>query len=292
MPWGIGHGGPKKFLYDKPVKALTRLMELPCMTPPGVFAEASAASLIDAFLMYASPDPREIYTKMFGQSIFCHIESTAGSVFHLPSSPRSPYQRWLLPFARMADVSTYYYFLAGVAANGVIEFATLARKLTHCDDYNSQHSATGLTWVSAISDDGHYQGCDFDTGHAPPLGPFMPSNLVVDHNYTAYLAPSVTWESATGVTVPTAGHILWYPDGVDPSDPDAPHVATLDANANHVDSYGNAHPTIMFTKIKNKTGQLMILNAQWAYTGGVPLPYHEAFPSAGNTCFFGLYPHR
>lgn len=292
MPWGLGGKGPLYYLWDRPAGAVKRLMEVPCEIPQSVYIEAAVPSIIDGFLSYMSPDPRELYTRTFGHSVFCAASGSFGKVTHVPSDRRSRYQRFVLPLGRYADLSTYWYFLAGIVADGVYEWATLARKMSPCNPANGPFSASGQAWVGGIPDNGDYRTVDFWTGEGAFNGPVAATTMTVHKGDTCVMASKARFLNFLGQDVPCASQLV--ATVIDPGESLLPpgYKFLIDHHSVEQDIYAETPDLVTFGVWKPRKVVLSRFELLFSYTGGIPLPLREAFLAPSSTCFFAHYSHR
>lgn len=293
MPWGLAGGGPQKYLYDRPAGAIKRLLEIPCAPTPMVYIEATAAAAIEMFISYVSPDYRELYTKGTGKSIFCDVEGTIHQVQRATGGKIPQLERFLFKIAKKVDISTYWYFLASIIADGVIDWATIARKLSECGHTNDPNAGAGYAYIGAIPDDGSWGGQPFSFDPPSKYAPASPAGVTVPPGWAYILSASCSWRSSLGTGVPTLSRIV-VKDVIAFDDGPTPMIGdVLDHHQNTVDMYGTAHPNHVWTKGVNPANAIITYEAQWAYAGGMPLPYHEAFPKPDDMfCFQATWPRR
>jgi len=273
-----------EYVRHDPAKDLwgnwTKILSLPCAIEPWVYAEASVDALGAMIWSIATPSFREEYHHVFGESVLCNIKQAINSAHTPKTTTGQRVKRWLFRIAELADVATWYYFLANVLIDGAIIFESQVQKEVACTASGRANSGTGTLWFGAIMDEGWWPAPEFFFA-AGQFAPVHASTLVVHPDTRWTLAVSTSWHTFEEIPYPIASrlrsvNVSHIYDTYNPPLPDEPFEVPW-THTFHRDVGGYGAEDIIIAECANLTGQ--------------QVPHHEFFPDDTSVCFMSQHPY-
>lgn len=252
-----------------------RILSLPCDTPPSLWVETFVPAALKAIWTVASPDPKELYHKAFGNSLYHDYKQTLRDSEVIPPESESAATRFYFNALDWADLSVWYLFLADAGLDGLMNWTSQVLKQSQCPNKGYAGQGHGNFYFGAIPDDGRWSGLDFSFAEGTDFYPAAPSHIQLRPGHTGIIAARASFHlwlleepvaCEARVIIQETGLVL---DQVNIVDPD---VAAQS-------------PTKTFVKYTNNTRTTQTLQAQWRWTGG-PVPEGEVFPDADSTSIF------
>lgn len=247
--------------------AIKRLMIIPCAVPAEVYFEASVSALWRIAYNIASPDPKEIYHQLIGNSLYHDIKQGAQDTHIVSPVDQSRITRGLFLLADFVDVAAWYMFLFGSVVDGLVDFSSQVIKAGKCATPHSPHFFQGTGYINAIGDDGNFYG-DLFSGTKGNGVPTVGGASFSAHNgqggFCAGSCGFATFGGAQSVGSDTAV----IETGSD---------TIVDIGEGGPDPDGNIRLGHAFFKMQNQKNATFHYTVKSRYTDGEPLPLHEAF---------------
>jgi hypothetical protein len=273
-----GPGNPMPFVERlaygliSDVGAILRFISLPCASDPMLYVEAAVPALLKAFWEIASPDPKEVYHKVWGQSFVCSLKQTMVEAREFAGQEPAFYERALFSIAEIVDMAIWYLFLADVGEDALINWGSQIIQLSGCFDHTHKIKS-GPMWLGGIYD---------------ATGPWAISCSVVDGSDIVPMAVTIP-PGRSGFVGGAFQYNTFanpFPQAVESRviayDPfDQAYHYQLDYTRSPVRKNGQIGKAIAFQKFKNGTGRTIVLEHQSRGLEEQPYPYHEYFNYAG-----------
>jgi len=254
----------------KSAKIITRVLEMPCADPITVYLEAAEAIAGGIIWGYVTPDPKEVYHQVAGEPLVHSIREHFHDAFDATGGSFKATRRWIGKFLGATDRFVWWQFLAASAEQGLIEAQGTMRRLAKCDNFHDPNFGSGGPYIFAISDSGEWHNANIAiTQPESKFYPVTSSFIEARPNHTAMIAVSAQFEDFNAIPVPTSSKIWRHDTGMD-----------LDRDTNWEGGVSSGFTPHVWYKSRSAFSKPTIVEAQFAYFGGVPLPLHEAFPIA------------
>ncbi|HVT25264.1 MAG TPA: hypothetical protein VHD95_11605 [Rhizomicrobium sp.] len=258
--------------------AVKRTLQLPCSDPAAVFVEYSLAVASGIVKGIISPDAKEVYHKLVGESLVHTISRGVEQTVEDVAPSLTKATRWLHKFAAGYDVATWWTFIIESGASGLLQANAAIYRMNKCTDKLSPYYGSGGWYVSAIPDDGRWQGIDIaiDQPHSA-FYPVKPSHIRPSPSGIALIGVSARFVDFSDQQVGTNARIVRSDTG-----------AFLDYDANGLAEDLSVHPTHTWFHDKRDWPAGIQLNQEFQYDGP-PLQLGEAFPDpyTVNGYFYG-----
>lgn len=258
--------------------AVSRYLALPCAVPKQVYAEAAFKAALKLIWSYDSPDPRHVYHKATGRSTLCEVKGILKRTIPVNGPEDEKALRWLFKITEVVDVATWYFFLAAILADFVLDWADGVVKLKPCNDPAQGRKNSGFAPFGASFSSGRWGTFDFNFDD--PHNPAGPAGVVLQPGQGCIVAASCTGQDVGGVQVPLDTRIFRQSDG-----------KVLDQNMGEeireqgiLVGYRASHT---WTKYINNNASVGLEVIEWQCTCPTALPDDEVFPRDGN-CFRGI----
>lgn len=253
---------------------------IPCAIPAAVYIEASITGLWRIGYNIISPDPKEIYHELFGNSLYHDIKASAERTKVVAPRGESLITKGLFLVADVADVTLWYMFVFGSVVDGLHDFTSQIKRQGPCQTPHSPRFFSGQGYINAIGDDGNYYGDLFagSRGDGTPVA--GPAAFRIKQGQSGFAAGSCAFRAfGAGFPVPSTTAVICAQTG-------------MIFNAGHSDPQAEGKQKIghTWTRQKNMTSAILDYEVMSRYTGGVSLPLHEAFRDGDHWYGYSLDP--
>lgn len=261
---------------ERAAGAFTRYLKIPCAVPPAVYVEAAIPAIIHAITDIISPDPKEIYHKAFGNSLFHDVKKVIKSSQLVEQLSDNPVGRALWRLGGLADLATWQVFIFSAAIDGLIDYAGQLQTMAECKNPGSLFFWQGSNYIDAIGDDGQFYGVDFSWTGGGGGAKFAPAGFSVTKNQNGFCAATTSWVDFGGAVVGASGAVI-----------ESEHAMVMD-----ISSY-SATAAIKDQKMHNwyQSGENALGRSTYEYmaaTSDSGLPLGEAFGKDGTFSAFML----
>lgn len=252
--------------------AIKKFFAIPCAANYPIYVEAATAAVMRIAWNIISPDPKEVYHQVFGNSFYHDLKAglTDGKVFK--PLDESAVTRTVFNIADVVDVTLWRMFLFGSVVDGLVDFTSQVKTLTNCKHKNNPNFFQGTGYINAIGDDGRYYGDLFHGTTGDGQDRAGPASFITGNGRGGFAAGSCAFSTFfSEEIIPTETAVV--PDdgtganNVGQSNPDIPHGSKM------------GHTWL---SINRTTEAQTVWEVQSAYTGGGSLPLGEAFRAGNN----------
>jgi hypothetical protein len=247
--------------------AVNRILAITCAVPTAVYVDAAVKGAWHFAYNIISPDPKEIYHQLIGNSLYHDIKAGAEGTGVVPPRSESNITKGLFLIADTVDVALWYGFIFGSAVDGLVDFSTQLQKYSGCEEKRSPKFFQGGPYINAISDDGTYDACVFagNLGDGRPIA--QPATYTTRNNRFGFCAASMAFATFGGAQkVSSDATIICENDGTQ-----------VDLGTSAPELEGAQKLGHVFYKNRSETFQSFTYIVRARYSGGVPLPLGEAF---------------
>lgn len=191
--------------------AITNILFAPCDTPPSLWVATALPAAIEAMWSILSPDPKEMYHMLAGQSLKHTLQEEIEAAHTEKSVFSEGALKKLFKVAEWADMTVWYAFLASVAESGMLNWTTQVSKLSGCQNTTKGHIES--SWVSSASEANEWTSPPFvfTDGHG---GSYVGQAAVeVPKNKSGIIAVHTTAMAGDGQPVAADTRIIDADDG-------------------------------------------------------------------------------
>lgn len=277
--------GQTKFLLNQ----VKRQLSIPCAPTPMIWIETFFPSLIFGFLTSQSMDVKELITQTTGKSWLGHAKDIA----KLPTAPNREFKRFavtenievevhteskitrsarhLFTFTEGLDMAAFWFFVAGVVAEGLIEWHSLAYRQAGCRD----DVAAGQCWSNEPYlgiDSGRWQSLFDWKVESGPYVPVAIPQVVVLPGHSAYISCEAHCRTFQGKDTSVSTRIINYTTG-----------DILDQDTSVILPNGGYVPSRVWASHANYDDKPHVIAVQ-GLAAVDTFPF-EAFPKSGTLCF-------
>jgi hypothetical protein len=256
---------------SKTFMTFKRILALPCDNPPSLWIETAAKAALKAYIGQLGGDPKELYHTVFHESVIGTNKNSFREAFPHISPDESKLTRFFFDFAPALDLTLWFYFLAGVLEDGVLDWLGQVEQQTACTDI-SQRAGSGDDPFGGSFSGGRWGTFDFNfnPGRYFPAGP---PALVLQPGESGTIACMCNYQDTGSVPVQGRARIL-FDDG----------AYVLDEDISEQKSGGQYRPTVVWAHASNGKHSGRTKNMEWQCTTDQNLPHGELFPAGGH-CF-------
>ncbi len=258
--------------------AIKRYLALPCSVPKSVYAEAAFKAATKLIWSYESPDPRHVYHKTFGRSTLCEVKGIVKKAVPTSGPLDEKTLRNLFKIVEVIDVATWYFFIAAILADFLLDWSDGVVKMKPCSDPAQGRRNSGFAPFGASFSNGRWGTFDFNFDD--PHNPAGPCGVILRPGQGCIVAATCTGTDVGGVQVPLDTRILRQSDG-----------KVLDQNMGDeireqgiLVGYSKSH---VWTKYINNNASVGLELIEWQCTCPLNLPDDEVFPQEGS-CYRGF----
>lgn len=248
--------------------AINRLLVIPCAVPTTVYLEAAKDAVWQVAFSILSPDPKEVYHTLRGNSLSHDIKAGLEDAGIVPARGDNAATRASFAFADTIDVALWYMFLFSTATEGLVDFSSQVQRHAGCNALDKPNLFQGGPWVNAIGADGRYYADLFQRQNVPDLQ-VGTAGFSLQKGQTGFAAASCKFCVFGGFPeVPTSTGVVQFDTGV-----------VLDQGQSTTNSSGESTEGHTFYKTKNMAEEVYNAEVMSSYTGSDHLPLDEAFRS-------------
>jgi hypothetical protein len=260
-----GTGSFMRFIHE--VGFVIDLLLDSCQIDPFVLVETGAIAAVEAAWSIISPDIKEGYHQIVGQSLVCTLKQEIRGARSFDSKFWNGAQRNLFKLAEVADLAVWRLFLASVFADGLADWMTMAETIQGCRGSKSDTSSS-LAYGAIPDANAHYPGNGFDWVTGNPEFPVFPAVTVITPGNIGYIVWCANAEATDHNPVPMISFIEVLETG-----------EQLDRQESVVAPDGKIHPIIHKVKRFNTgaTAETLVVRARAA----VGLPTGQAYFHTG-----------
>lgn len=242
------------------VDNITNLLFAPCDDPPSLWVTTGVPALLKAFTTILTPDFKEGYHKLVGQSLYHDWKQSIKDAHEEESVIGDGFRNFVFGMADKVDMASWYMFLAGVAEDGLLDWTSQVYKMANCVGDRRGHIKG--TWICSATVCGQWVGteCVISGGSG---GDYVgTTGLIVEKDHNAIIAVHsnpTTWEGT-----PVAEETRIY---------DSDYDETFASGTN---VYGPAHTvsdtSMVYASIRPATAKFRHISWE-SYSGDVPSRY-------------------
>jgi hypothetical protein len=247
-------------------------MVLPCSLPVEIYVEALFPAALKAFYSILSPDPKEVYHKTGGKSFVCSVGQNFMDAEGIPGDNAGSTTRFIYKSVALYDLATWWFFLADVVADGLLDYSSQIYNARECQDKHSTHYGSGGLWGGAIHTNGGWGQIDFAFSPPSQFAPVSPCGVIVAPGRTGIVACSCLFTDGAGDPVATESRIIWESTNI---------VLDYHNNAGTVTGVVDG-PNRVWVNTKNPFSSVMNIKCEFQCTIGGP-PSAQAFPDGSRS---------
>ena len=133
---------------------IVKTFEFPCNPPFRIWMQTLPEALAQMFIDFESPDAKHLFKKVFGHSWLCEAKQVFKRAVPLGDGLLAGAGDLLFTEIEIAESVVFWYWAAGVALDGALNWSTLARKASTCGGFGWL-DAFKISW--GIVDNGEWQ---------------------------------------------------------------------------------------------------------------------------------------
>lgn len=240
------------------VGGIKRVLALPCSNPVEVYVETLVPAVIGAFYTIIEPDPKEIYHKVTGKSFICDVTTSAEKAYAMTGREANATTRFLFKSAAVYDIATWWFFLADIAAEGLVNWTSMIYNQRECNDKGNPNYGSGPGFSGALN--GGLANANNTCAYSAPskFAPVSPNSITIPKLGSGFIA--VNWQyKLSGQAVATESWIQTSVTNV---------RLDYDNNAND-DGSTSSRPTRTWAKYQNGHDEVETVTS-WNFWGGPP----------------------
>lgn len=238
------------------VGGVKRLLVLPCSSPVEVYVETLVPAIIGAFYTLIEPDPKEVYHKVTGKSFICDVTTSAEKAYAMTGREANATTRFLFKSAAVYDIATWWFFLADIAAEGLVNWTSMIYNQRECNNKNDPNYGSGPGFSGALV--GGFANANNTCVYTAPskFAPVSPNGITIGKGGFGFIA--VNWQyELSGQPVATES---WLQTDVNDMRLD------YDNNANK-DGSTSSRPTRTWARFKNGFDEVVTIRSMNLWQG-------------------------
>jgi hypothetical protein len=257
---------------------IKRLLVLPCDVKPSIWADLGIAALCQAVWTAENPDVRALISEVTGSSLLCHTKHVMHSAHGAAPLGDTPASTVYFKGLETADLATWYFFLAGVAKDGLFDWTSQVLRVTKCNMKDYPGQGHGTFWFGAIYADGRWGTLSFQFPANTDFHPAHVSAVDVPAGGSGIVAFSAAFQTLNGIDADASARIVDDDDG----------TVLAQSNVQGGKSIPARHART-FIHYRNNTQRTKRIVQEWSCN--LPgAPANEVFPIADETeGFMGYY---
>jgi hypothetical protein len=250
------------------------------MSPPSVFVLTAFEAALSAFFTVLEPDIKEFYHQTVGTTFAHSLKENISDLEWVPPPEDSFGTRFAFKLIDTVDKTSWWLFLADVAAEGLFNWTSQLLHVTQCGDPKNPNAGTGNFFFGAVPTDGTPQALDFSFGKGNVFAPVSPSQINLPPGWScimAFQAQFHLWGSL--IPVNCDSFIVNETTGV-----------ILDSDQKPLKDKTRNPTSVTFIKYQNPSQEHHLIRQVWSWTGGDE-PEHEVFPIPAMTFgYMAMFP--
>lgn len=261
------------------INALRKFLYSPCSITPQVWIETFLPAAVVAIFTVLTPDPKETIRILGGgKSWLKQVKVSFQDA--LAGEPLENYKgiRFLFEFAEGVDLAVWWLFLAGVAAEFLMDWSSMAFRMAGCDATNRSLTSERRFALGNFEGDGTWYDAGLWTEINPPTGHLLSPSVIIQAN-TA-VAVAVTLKVKNAATNIDQGFTMRWLDNASGEVISESFLHQFDANA------GNANISLDLQLTAGNSNRVITLQAM--NIGGGLLTFHHGRMTIYGGTYWGI----